>query len=620
MKSRRTWKTRTIGALMACCMIVVPWTFMTMPGCGGPPGALRLHDWQRDLLLAAGTLALWLLGGGAADDGPGQAIPAGCTIDDNEDGTSTITCIQVNEDGTTTSTTVTVNRGEFTGCTVEDVEDGAQITCDDGTSVTVRDGQDGAPGGGGCSVTDSPDGSATITCDDGTSATIPPGQDGQDGQDGEDGQDGTDGRDGRDGESCELEDSATELCIICGNDEVCITKNNGFPLFGTLFIDAFFTPTGGSFEAARSAGTLNPVEVFDPPLGCDVQTVAYKMGVPERYDLAGAGNPITMRLFIYRTGPSDGECMVLRLDAYRAMRDDRIMTYGATRYINLDLSGLTEIDDELEGLLVVDLPLNNGMDLTRSLGFPTPSKADLLAFELNTLEGDRLNDGGCYSLLGVDFFESHAGDPDVMIDGATVTESAEEVDCGDCTLLQRFNVPDTDDVEAALNVTTPPTWWTSEADPDDVAIVGGMLLLRDDGHDPMNPVVQIEAQAVVFDVDVSGPAAPKLVFQWGSLGANSAFDRLLVQWRLCSDETTILTNSYPDEQAFIGTFKKPPLRSLSLQTGPQFPATEIVEVELPPAALAEGCVDLRFVTLVSDDGEGALIDFIELCEAPGQAE
>lgn len=600
---RKSVKQRTIGALLACCLIVAPGMLITatvLPGCDAGAGFLGLQDYQRDLLFGIGSLAIALLGGGNQDGGAGQDITPGCTIEDNDDGTSTITCIQVNADGSTTSTSVTVRSGSASACTVTDVPAGAQITCDDGTNVVVNDGENGTDGSS-CSVTDNPDGSATITCTDGTSATIPPGEDGQDGED------GTDGRNGRDGESCDVSETATQVCITCGNDQVCINKNSGLPLFGTLFIDAFYTAAGGSITAARQADNFNPVDIFEPTLNCDVETVAYKMGVPQRYNLGGDGNPITMRVYLYRTGPTDGDCMVLRLDSFRAQRNQRIATYGGTRYLNLDLSGLTPQDGNLEGLLVVDLPLNNGGDLTKSLGFPTPNPADLLAFELNVLNTDRFNDTGCYTILGVDFFESLAGDAAVGLSGVKeVTENADDiVMCGQCAYTNYFDGPDSNDVEG---------FTTFEADPDDVAIVGGALQLRDDGA-PTEADPQVEAQAIAYGIDISGFTNLNLTFNWTALAYTSEYDRFYIQYRPCSVDP--VPDVYLNDGQFLGGWTT--LFSSPLQNGPQFPLTGTVSIPVPELN-GVGCMDLRLLTIVSQPAEGVLVDFIEFCGTPVEPE
>jgi len=84
--------------------------------------------------------------------------------------------------------------------------------------------------------------------------------------------------------------------------------------------------------------------------------------------------------------------------------------------------------------VVIDLPLNTGDGTgTNGLGFPTPNPADLLAFELNTEDDPAYRDGGCYTLIGVDFFESAYGDPTVKVQHATVYDDLSDIDCGEVT-------------------------------------------------------------------------------------------------------------------------------------------------------------------------------------------
>lgn len=99
--------------------------------------------------------------------------PAGtsCSVTDNGDGTSTITCT----DGTSVIVGDGTDGTDGTSCTVTDNGDGTQtITCDDGTSVTVTDGESG----GTCTISDNGDGTSTITCEDGTSVVVTTGEDG----------------------------------------------------------------------------------------------------------------------------------------------------------------------------------------------------------------------------------------------------------------------------------------------------------------------------------------------------------------------------------------------------------------------------------------------------------
>ena len=75
MNSPRGIKKRSIGALLALCLIVAPSMVVTtaiLPGCDAGAGFLGLQDYQRDLLFGAGSLAIALLGGGTPDDGAGQ--------------------------------------------------------------------------------------------------------------------------------------------------------------------------------------------------------------------------------------------------------------------------------------------------------------------------------------------------------------------------------------------------------------------------------------------------------------------------------------------------------------------------------------------------------------------
>ncbi len=97
------------------------------------------------------TPILLVLSAGCGDD---DSNP--CTLLDNGDGTSTLTCGDID---------VTVGGGDRS-CSVTDNGDGTStITCDDGTSTTVG-------GDDSCSIAANGDGTSTITCDDGTSVVV----------------------------------------------------------------------------------------------------------------------------------------------------------------------------------------------------------------------------------------------------------------------------------------------------------------------------------------------------------------------------------------------------------------------------------------------------------------
>jgi hypothetical protein len=130
-------------------------------------------------------------------DGTSLTIPdqggTSCSVTDNGNGTSTITC----DDGTT----VTVTDGQSGSCSVTDNGNGTStITCDDGTTVTVTDGHSSS-----CSVTDNGNGTSTITCDDGTTATV------------------TDGH----SSSCSVTDNGNGTSTITCDDGTTVTVTDG---------------------------------------------------------------------------------------------------------------------------------------------------------------------------------------------------------------------------------------------------------------------------------------------------------------------------------------------------------------------------------------------------------
>ncbi len=79
------------------------------------------------------------------------------------------------------------------GCSVATDADGTRtITCDDGTSATIEDGQAGSS----CTVEDNEDGTKTISCEDGMTVTIEDGEEGPQGPQGPQGEPGDVGADG----------------------------------------------------------------------------------------------------------------------------------------------------------------------------------------------------------------------------------------------------------------------------------------------------------------------------------------------------------------------------------------------------------------------------------------
>lgn len=108
-----------------------------------------------------------------------------------------------------------------TSCTVEALAGGSMITCGE-TQAFIKDGTDGLDGSA-CSVAlDTAGLGSLISCSDGTSAFIRNGQDGANGEDGKDGTNGTDGL-----------DAVLEVIDPCGSettqgfDEVLLVLSSG---------------------------------------------------------------------------------------------------------------------------------------------------------------------------------------------------------------------------------------------------------------------------------------------------------------------------------------------------------------------------------------------------------
>ncbi|MBU0616817.1 MAG: hypothetical protein KKI02_03795, partial [Planctomycetes bacterium] len=182
------------------------------------------------------------------------------------------------------------------------------------------------------------------------------------------------------------------------------------PSFFNVFVDKFY---GAQFDDGFQ---IVPVPNDAPFLGADAGPVAYRVLVPSTVGAESATTsataqssnalrPITMRLYLNRSGACSGGCLVFTVDA-RRLRDgnDVPQCYGGslsdcsdgTRWVMVD-SLCLDGADTAELLYAVDLPLTAG-----GLEFPQVAAGDYLAFELNTLT----DDGGIHRLLGVEFFDS----------------------------------------------------------------------------------------------------------------------------------------------------------------------------------------------------------------------
>ncbi len=206
--------------------------------------------------------------------------------------------------------------------------------------------------------------------------------------------------------------------------------------FFDLFIDDFFT------YADHIPGELdvNIVAIREPALGApndqigDAGAIAFRFEVPEVYE---PGEELTMRLLFYRTGEvNPGECLIFTLDALRLQNGADADPYGEHLWIRVDApdkpaAQKTAAEVLLGGgepgvYMVVDLPIH----AAAGLGFPNDlATSELVAFEFATAVKPDLSswdDGGRYELLGVEVFESTAGE----VLGATIFDSAAALTCG----------------------------------------------------------------------------------------------------------------------------------------------------------------------------------------------
>lgn len=370
--------------LLKCTMVILMLSMViTYPACGGD--FLGLEDYQRDLLFGLGSLALSLLSPagtvGPAGE-PGEPGPAG----QSATGPAGLACWDLNGNG--------------------EADPDEDINGDE-----VFD---------------------TLDCQ---------GADGQDGSVGQTGADGHDGADGTDGAA-----GATGATGGSGATGATGAEGPAGPTLFDTFIDELYTVQCGSYGELTNEA-LDPVGIIEPGLGacvcdeaCDAQctdVVAYKTPIGYRY----GGGPVVMSLYFWRAGEKTDGCFALTLDAYHSRHNESVIQYGGQRVILPEVVG--PLFDGI--LLVVDLPLN----VERlgpegpGLGFPNDLLTqDLLAFELNTIEG--LDDGGCYTLLGAEFIETadataaaHARiytDTNELLNDPNVDCSVlcgEDVDCAD---------------------------------------------------------------------------------------------------------------------------------------------------------------------------------------------
>ncbi len=386
MKTRRLNVRSTTWGKGALCVILC--AALSLPnGCGVNP-FLGLQDYQRDLLffgaLAAALLRDNGLVAGAVDTAsppPGTDTPAGSPVP----GADGLNCWDLNGNG------------------VGDADE--DLNADGVFNALDCRGADGASGASGSAGVQGASGAA------GPQGPIGPvGPSGSAGPAGPSGGAGSPGAPGLQGPP-------------------------GPELFD-MFVDNFFGDADGALPVVLIP-IVEPIlgtRPFDPASGFS-PALAYRMAIPQTYD---AGNDVTMRLFFFRTGPFDGDCLIFSVDA-RRLRNGQPgpQCYGGDagdncaagrRWITVtppptDGTVGTPVPNGLNSgvYLVVDLPINTaaGLNLPNDLVV-----SDFLAFELQTVQ----HDGGQYEILGVEFFESAAGTARTA--GATIFFPDEEPVCG----------------------------------------------------------------------------------------------------------------------------------------------------------------------------------------------
>lgn len=234
------------------------------------------------------------------------------------------------------------------------------------------------------------------------------GADGQDGQPGQNGQDGQDGLDGHDGSNGGGGGGSTTIV----------------PSLFSVFITDFFTNAG----RGNASLPVDFVSIVEPALGSTAlgaaDAIAFRTAIPNGYEGA---NPVSMRLFFYRTGATDG-CFAFSVKAARLRNGSAVEPYGDERFVRVNMPHEVNMNGGVAGVtsfeqfVTVDLPINR----EAGLGLPNDLEAgQFLAFELSTLR----EDGGLYELLGVEFYETQST-PEVA--DARIFENADEVTCFDC--------------------------------------------------------------------------------------------------------------------------------------------------------------------------------------------
>jgi hypothetical protein len=189
------------------------------------------------------------------------------------------------------------------------------------------------------------------------------------------------------------------------------------PEFFSVFVDEFFTYQG---ETGAYVATVDSNPAFHDGSGPPVSANGWKFAIPNRY--AGV-NPVTMRLFIYydTNFARQTDCEVFELVAVRLRDGEAAAQYGATAWVALEVESQNPSQ-----FLVVDLPMNSpgGLNWDNDL-----EAGHLLGFGMRWDDGECVDLGREYRILGVEFFESEPGSE--LLSGAQVLPANPGCICGD---------------------------------------------------------------------------------------------------------------------------------------------------------------------------------------------
>lgn len=177
------------------------------------------------------------------------------------------------------------------------------------------------------------------------------------------------------------------------------------PQFFDLVIDEFFGNVPGdavTFVTQAVTEVILGRQQIAPPF--DGTIVAFRFIIPNTYD---GTNPVTLRLYMRRTGPAPAGTFSFRVNARRLVDgSDTIDPLGTTRTVTVDAVS------SAEEFVVIDLPMIDGAP--NGLGFGALNAGDFIAIELGTLTVD----GGAYILFAAEVYES---DTSPGVSGATIS-------------------------------------------------------------------------------------------------------------------------------------------------------------------------------------------------------